>query len=174
MTHPRRRRTRLAFTLIELMITTAIISMMFASGFALHSQFGAVRQRLSQRIDAGEAALRALTRWRRDVALAGNIELADAGRSMTIRFPDPDGPAERVRYHWTDAGHLVRMVQSDAPGRAPREQVLARNVSDVRFQQVGRGYRLAWVTRYDDGMQKWSWHHGGLATPLAAGEEVRP
>ncbi len=173
MTHPRRRRPRLAFTLIELLIVTSIISMTFAAGFGLRSQFGAVRERLGERLDAREEALSTLTRWRRDVTLAANIELGDAGRSMTIQPHGSDGPAERVRYHWTDAGRLVRVIQTDTPSQAPREQILAANVSDVRFQQVGRGYRLTWVTRYDDGMQKWSWRYGGFATPLAVGE-VRP
>ena len=154
-----RRKSSRAFTLIELLIVCSLVSIITASTFAFVTHFQSTGDRLTQRLNAAEAADRALTLWRIDVAAAIGTDVADDGMAVTIHRLDAQGDEVEVYYSMDGAGRLMRSVAGVA-------EPLVTDIENLSFARPGGCYRARWETTFFDGTQTWRWHKAGLATPL--------
>ena len=167
---PTRRR---AFTLIELLICTAILAILMPVTFGVLNHLGALQARLQGRADAIDDATRAIALWRADVTLSRKVQASSDSSAIQIDRLDSEGRTISVRYEQTPDSQLIRMIVPAPDGDASARKVLARHVEGVTFAPQGRGWRMTWNSVIDDAAAGYRLEHGALATPLnAASGEV--
>jgi len=156
-----------AFTLIELLI---VVGMLGLTTGALVDMIGALttaRNETTARIDASEAADRALRLWREDVAFATRIEAGADSRELSLVRPQADGADSTIRYALDVKGRLIRTIESPPLPEGAKTRTLAEDCENLEFQPVGRGWRMQWTATYCDGISRREWPQAGFATSLA-------
>jgi prepilin-type N-terminal cleavage/methylation domain-containing protein len=149
------------FTLLELLIVIAMISLLGATPFMLIERTDTTRVRLEARMAAAEQEGRALRQWRADVERAVAVAVDDDGRRMELALLDGDEPVTVV-YEPGENGSLLRRE----PDAAALPLEILRDVADTRFIAREDGWEIAWTAVFNDGFVRFEWPGGGHAAPL--------
>ncbi len=148
-----------AFTLVELMIVTAILLLIAAPAYELISQGLTFQKHFDRRRALDAAARDAVDAWHRDFSLASAVAPGPDG-GVALRCGD-----RRIQYLF----HEDRLIRRE-PGRL--DQVFAERVTRPVIEPVGGGlWRLGWSVRDSDGVRTWWRDYGALAAPTGAASE---
>ncbi len=160
---------RSGVTLIELLIVVAIIVTIVPATVEFHSRIQAAAQRGAGKHEARIVAAEMLRFWREDVAMSAEVRILSEGKVMEIVRPGETGADLEIRYELDESGVIMRRLRSEGSPEVARP--LARGAAGLRFESVGRGYRVDWVQEYRDGIYPLKWPGGGFAAPLSLGKE---
>ncbi|MEN6625716.1 MAG: prepilin-type N-terminal cleavage/methylation domain-containing protein [Candidatus Sumerlaeia bacterium] len=152
---------RRAFTLIELMIVVGIIAIMSGTIHAVVVRMMDVHQRFDRRIAVQARGDDAVEAWRKDVALAGSVMVAEGGRGATL-----EQGGRRIEYAF-DGGKLLRR-------EAGAERILAERVVSAAIEPAGGVWRLSFTVEESDGVRKLTQSFAGIGAPLIPAPEVKP
>jgi prepilin-type N-terminal cleavage/methylation domain-containing protein len=158
-------KSRLGFTLIELVIVVLIVSIIIGVVYGLPSRIDAQRDSLEMRQNVQAAGARAFDLWRHDALVAEEAALATDGAAMTITRRNEQDETYTVTYELDDGRLLRRSSSTDEP----RSTVLCASATDLAFTNHERLWEMRWRAVLHDGKQEWSWPQQGFAAPLFAG-----
>lgn len=156
---------RRAFTLIELLIVTAIVPVIAVALVSLVSKIGQSREYFRDHLDQREAEAQVLRMWREDVALATEIKPSADPSSFALVRLDAAGAPLSVRY-LRENDSIYRVAESLAQKPNAPRQKLAEEVTSLRFSASASPCSIEWTTEYRDGASVRPRTHSGLATPL--------
>lgn len=118
------------FSLIEVLVSLALLSLAAISGFILIESLSRVHTRIDERYAQLEALQIFLADFSQDISSAEIVALAPGGSSLTLRTEECDGA---IQYS-VRSGSLVREV----PG-CPEFRFELRGIADARFSVVSAG-----------------------------------
>jgi prepilin-type N-terminal cleavage/methylation domain-containing protein len=152
-----------AFTLIELMIVTAIVPIIAVSMYAFVIKLNDAGDYLASRTDALEQGQRAIRIWRTDVEFSSRCTIDPEGQGMTVWRHDAAGGEYSIEYTFAQAGELIRRDETKEI-----EERLCVGLAASRFGQSGRASRIDLEFRSSDGLRNREWDMAAFATPLSA------
>jgi general secretion pathway protein J len=121
------------FSLIEVLVSLALLSLAAISGFILIDSLSRVHTRIDERYARLEALQMFLSDFSQDVSAAEIATLAPGGSSLTLRTEVCDGAIQYA----VRSGSLVREV----PG-CPEFRFELRGIADARFSVVSAGGQI--------------------------------
>ncbi len=152
-----------AFTLIELLISTAMVSIIAVSMYGFVVTLHDADQYLTDRSDALEKGQRAIRTWRTDVEFSFRNAIEPDGQSMTVWRSGPAGNEYSIQYSLTEANELFRVDESKG-----REERLCVGLAELQFAQIGRAISVDLEFQSSDGVRNRKWDMAAFATPLSA------
>ena len=154
---------RRAFTMIELLIVSAIIPIASLATYGLVSTLNNGRMRTEAHIDASESSAMLRARWQADIEMALRVELAEEGNSISMYRSGEDGKEVQIRYALTGKGRIERAEGNGKP------EILCAPATELKFTKIGAGYRAGWKIAFDDGAMQMTWEKRAFGAPLLTG-----
>lgn len=130
------------FSMIEVLVSLALLSLAAISGFILIDSLSRVHTRLDERFARLEALQILLADFSQDVSSAASVTLAPGSGPLTLGTHD----CGRAIQYTVQSGSLVREV----PG-CPEYRFELRGISEARFSVIGSGMQTetTWPTQGD-------------------------
>ena len=143
----RRRRARIAFTLVELVIVLTMIPIVMGAVTLMIIQMRTRGDRLTGRIAQQEQFARAGDQWRLDVLTARTIAIGEAGGNAALTALAPDGRTHYIAWQRDDDGRLVRLAGPQDGSETASRSVLLEASDRTRFVRQGDAWALTWTAR---------------------------
>ena len=169
LSHDRRPRFQKAFTIIELLIVIAIVTILCASAGSFATRLLNHGQSVAARLADDEQARYAFQHLRIDIAAATSINMEAADQSLLMHRPTENGRYVLVKYTLSKSKEYFRTELRT--GDEKYETRMLQHVVSIKWTPMSGGYKLVLNTFIEDGTQHVEKTHSAFFASLSGADK---